>query len=69
MTVIVRQGGSPSDEDVEALVNMVKCEGFIGEGVALQFRKRSCDHYLHDHKVACKEKATRPGRVRACPIE
>ena len=31
--------GNILDEDVEALVNTVNCVGFMGRGIALQFKK------------------------------
>ena len=39
--------------DAEALVNTVNCIGFMGRGIALQFKKAYPDNFDAYHK-ACK---------------
>ena len=48
--------------DTEALVNTVNCVGFMGRGIALQFRKAYPDNFEAYSKV-CKEKKLHPGTV------
>lgn len=49
--------------DAEALVNTVNCEGYMGKGLAYQF-KRQFPHVNDDYVAACKRGDLRPGRVR-----
>lgn len=37
--------GNLLEADLEALVNTVKCDGFLGKGVALQFTKAFPDNF------------------------
>jgi len=37
--MIEHKTGDILEEDVEALVNTVNCDGFMGRGIALQFKK------------------------------
>jgi O-acetyl-ADP-ribose deacetylase (regulator of RNase III) len=48
--------------DVEALVNTVNCMGFMGKGIALQFKKAYPGNYEAYHK-ACSAGEVRPGRM------
>ena len=48
--------------DTEALVNTVNCVGFMGRGIALQFRKAYPENFEAYSKV-CKEKKLHPGIV------
>ncbi len=47
---------------VQALVNPINCQGVMGKGLALQFRKRfprMYEHYCHD----CRSVRVRPGTI------
>ena len=46
--------------DAEALVNTVNCVGFMGKGIALQFKKAFPDNYVF-YKKACDLKKVRIG--------
>ncbi len=48
--------------DAEALVNTVNCVGFMGKGIALQFKKAHPDNY-EDYKKACDAGEVQPGRM------
>lgn len=48
--------------DAEALVNTVNCVGFMGKGIALQFKKAYPDNYEGYHR-ACKAGEVQPGRM------
>lgn len=49
-------------EDVEALVNTVNCVGFMGRGIALQF-KRAWPENFRAYAAACRRKEVEPGRM------
>jgi len=46
----------------QALVNTVNCVGFMGKGVALEFRRRYPAMFL-EYKKICAEKRLRPGQI------
>src|ERR1043166_1803347 len=48
--------------DAEALVNTVNCVGFMGKGIALQFKKAYPENFAAYHK-ACAAGEFRPGRM------
>lgn len=48
--------------DVEALVNTVNCVGYMGKGVALQFKKAFPENFKA-YEQACKKKQVKPGRM------
>jgi len=48
--------------EAEALVNTVNCVGFMGKGIALQFKKAYPDNYERYHK-ACNAGEVQPGRM------
>lgn len=54
--------GSLLDADVDALVNTVNTEGFMGKGVALQFRRAFPDNY-EAYRAACARGEVRLGRM------
>ena len=54
--------GDIFDQDVEAIVNTVNCEGVMGKGLALQFKRRYPDNF-EEYVVACAEGKVRPGRM------
>ncbi len=49
-------------EDVDALVNTVNCVGFMGRGIALQF-KRSWPENFKAYAAACRRHEVQPGRM------
>ena len=61
MTVRVRTGNIVEDE-AEALVNTVNCVGFMGKGIALQFR-RAFPQNNAAYVKACETNEVRPGRM------
>jgi O-acetyl-ADP-ribose deacetylase (regulator of RNase III) len=46
----------------EAVVNTVNCEGYMGKGIALQFKKAYPDNY-EAYKKACNVSTVQPGRM------
>ncbi len=48
--------------DAEALVNTVNCVGFMGKGIALQFKKAYPENFDAYHK-ACATGEVQPGRM------
>jgi O-acetyl-ADP-ribose deacetylase (regulator of RNase III) len=49
-------------EDVEALVNTVNCVGFMGRGIALQFKKAWPENF-RAYAAACRRHEVEPGRM------
>jgi O-acetyl-ADP-ribose deacetylase (regulator of RNase III) len=49
-------------EDAEALVNTVNCVGFMGRGVALQFKKAWPENFKA-YAAACRRHEVQPGRM------
>ena len=60
MTKITR--GNVLEADAEALVNTVNCVGYMGKGIALQFKKAFPENYKA-YAEACREEKVRPGRM------
>jgi O-acetyl-ADP-ribose deacetylase (regulator of RNase III) len=60
--VIHYKTGNILEEDAEALVNSVNCVGFMGRGVALQFKKAWPDNF-QAYAAACRRKEVRPGHM------
>lgn len=54
--------GNILGEDVEALVNTVNCVGFMGRGVALQFKKAFPENFAA-YAHACQRGEVQPGRM------
>ena len=54
--------GNIFDEDVEALVNSVNCVGFMGRGIALQFKNIFPENF-RAYAAACKRSEVQPGRM------
>ena len=52
--------------DAEVLVNTVNCEGFMGRGIALQFKKAFPDSF-QAYARACRAGEVQPGRVLVFP--
>ena len=58
--------GNLIEADAEALVNTVNCEGFMGKGIALQFKRGFPDNFKAYEK-ACRSHEVRPGRMFVYP--
>lgn len=54
--------GNLLQSDVEALVNTVNCDGFMGKGIALQF-KQAWPENFDAYAKACRAKEVRPGHM------
>ncbi len=54
--------GNMLEADAEALVNTVNCIGYMGKGIALQFKKAFPENFKAYHR-ACKKEEVRPGRM------
>ena len=54
--------GNLLKSDAEALVNTVNCAGYMGKGIALQFKKTFPENYEAYHK-ACKQNQVVPGQM------
>jgi O-acetyl-ADP-ribose deacetylase (regulator of RNase III) len=52
--------------DTEAVVNTVNCVGFMGRGIAMQF-KRAYPQNFTAYEAACKRGEVQPGRVLVVP--
>lgn len=48
--------------DAEALVNTVNCVGYMGKGIALQFKQAFPDNF-RAYEKACRAQAVRPGQM------
>jgi len=54
--------GNLIETDAEALVNTVNCVGYMGKGIALQFKKAFPENY-RSYERACRANGIRPGKV------
>ena len=54
--------GNLLQTDAEALVNTVNCDGFMGKGIALQF-KQAWPENFDAYAKACRAKEVRPGHM------
>jgi O-acetyl-ADP-ribose deacetylase (regulator of RNase III) len=54
--------GNILDEKSEALVNTVNCMGYMGRGIALQFKKAFPENFKAYEK-ACRQDRVKPGKV------
>ena len=54
--------GNLLETEAEALVNTVNCVGFMGKGIALQFKQAFPENYEAYHR-ACEAGEVRPGRM------
>ncbi|MEW6113502.1 MAG: macro domain-containing protein [Thermodesulfobacteriota bacterium] len=54
--------------DVEALVNTVNCMGYMGKGIALQFKKAFPANF-EAYAAACRAKRVLPGRMFVFPTQ
>lgn len=60
--------GNILEADVEALVNTVNCIGYMGKGIALQFKKAFPENF-EAYARACKAEKVRPGKMFVYPTE
>ncbi len=54
--------GNLLESDVEALLNTVNSVGFMGKGIALQFKKAFPENFIAYQK-ACRRKEVKPGKM------
>jgi O-acetyl-ADP-ribose deacetylase (regulator of RNase III) len=54
--------GNLVEADAEALVNTVNCVGYMGKGIALQFKKAFPENFS-SYERACRAKKVRPGKM------
>ena len=54
--------GNLIEAEAEALVNTVNCEGFMGKGIALQFKKAFPENFKA-YEQACRAGEVQPGRM------
>ena len=59
---VARSSLEVSRADAEALVNSVNCVGYMGKGIALQFKKAFPDNFIAYQK-ACRQGQVQPGKV------
>jgi len=60
--MISTTSGNIIEADAEALVNTVNCEGFMGKGIALQFKKAFPENFKA-YERACRAGEVQPGRM------
>jgi len=60
--MIILTRGNIIEADAEALVNTVNCEGFMGKGIALQFKKAFPENFKA-YARACRADEVKPGRM------
>lgn len=60
--MIRRTRGDILKADAEALVNTVNCDGFMGRGIALQFKRAWPDNF-RAYEEACKRREVQPGSM------
>jgi O-acetyl-ADP-ribose deacetylase (regulator of RNase III) len=64
--MIVLTKGNLIEADAEALVNSVNCEGYMGKGIALQFKKAFPENFKF-YQRACRAGKIQPGRMFVHP--
>jgi O-acetyl-ADP-ribose deacetylase (regulator of RNase III) len=60
--MIILSHGNLFTSEAEALVNSVNCEGFMGKGIALQFKKAFPANFAA-YQRACKRGEVQPGKM------
>jgi len=60
--MIAKSSGNILEADAEALVNTVNCIGYMGRGIALQFKQAYPENFKAYQK-ACNAKEVRPGKM------
>jgi O-acetyl-ADP-ribose deacetylase (regulator of RNase III) len=58
--------GNLLEADAEALVNTVNCDGFMGKGIALQFKQAFPENF-RVYEKACRAGEVQPGRMLVVP--
>lgn len=58
--------GNILEADAEAIVNTVNCVGFMGKGIALQFKKAHPENF-EAYRQACAAGTVQPGRMFVYP--
>ncbi len=66
-TIEIRQGDI-FKEDVEAIVNTVNCEGVMGKGLALQFKKRFPENFKR-YAQTCKNEEVQIGKMFVSKVD
>lgn len=56
--------GNIVEVDAQALVNTVNCDGYMGKGIALQFKKAFPENF-RAYKKACRAEEVKPGKMFA----
>ncbi len=64
--MITLKRGNLIETDAEALVNTVNCEGFMGKGIALQFKKALPENFKA-YERACRAGEVQTGRMFVFP--
>ena len=64
--MIVLMKGNVIEADAEALVNTVNCDGFMGKGIALQFKQAYPENF-RVYERACRAGEVEPGRMLVFP--
>jgi O-acetyl-ADP-ribose deacetylase (regulator of RNase III) len=62
MTMIQVLSGNLLEADADALVNTVNCVGFMGKGIALQFKQAFPENFVA-YERACHANEVHPGRM------
>ncbi|KSU32186.1 ADP-ribose 1-phosphate phophatase related protein [Lactococcus lactis subsp. lactis] len=60
--VMIFKTGDIFDSKAQALVNTVNCEGFLGKGIAFQFKKKYPE-MEKDYVEVCKNGSLKPGKL------
>lgn len=63
MAEITEVDGNIFDSKCQVLVNSVNCDGVMGKGIALEFKKRFPKIYS-EYKVTCEKRLLRPGMLQ-----
>lgn len=61
--MLIYKKGDIFSSDCQTLVNTVNCEGFMGKGIALEFKKKFPIMFL-SYKKICNAKLLRPGLLQ-----
>ncbi|MEX2223219.1 MAG: macro domain-containing protein [Candidatus Rokuibacteriota bacterium] len=64
--MIILTKGNVIEVDAEALVNTVNCDGFMGKGIALQFKQAYPENF-RVYERACRAGEVEPGRMLVFP--
>ena len=56
--------GDIFESEADYIANAVNCNGFMGAGLALAFKKACSPEYFETYRIACKLKTLQPGVLR-----